>query len=211
MNFNIDLGNIVIAVLSAIFGMFSVFLAYRAIESTDAPKLGLTSSQFRYSIKPGDDSHVKVTVKNVGSESVCQGYLIVRICKSNFILKGWFSIRQKEYFQSDAFYDLEIGKSHDFIIKYNYPDEKFYLKHFLITQDYFGAKYRCEVPSTDKHGELLDYWTKPFKKLRFYSIKWRLKYIWYRYMAVRQGNTKSGRSKKEFQNKLNEAKKNIKK
>ncbi len=182
--------NVIIGIVTVLLAILALVIAYKTLESTDLPKLRITSSREKMSWDRTEDNKITIDVRNNGNEPVCQLYLFLVVKGDKYKYKGWCSIKEKQYFLSQPVYDLKENDDKSIIIEYSLaPNKSIELDYFIIVQDYNGSKYKMNVKRGDKHNNQLRDWGIPTKKIHFYNFYWIIKYRWFQMQAKRQKNT----------------------
>ncbi|EDO1118179.1 hypothetical protein WFU28_000005 [Listeria monocytogenes] len=182
--------NIIISIVTILLAILALVVAYKTLVSTDLPKLRITSSREKMSRIKAQDNNIKIEIKNNGNGAVCQLYLLLVVKEDKYKYKGWFSIKEKQYFLSNPVYDLAEKEKTSIVIDYSLaPEKSKEIDYFIIVQDYNGSKYKMNLRRGDKHNHQLENWGIPTKKIHFYDFYWLIKYKWFQMQAKRQKHT----------------------
>lgn len=182
--------NIIISIVTILLAILALVVACKTLVSTDLPKLRITSSREKMSRIKAQDNNIKIEIKNNGNRAVCQLYLLLVVKEDKYKYKGWFSIKEKQYFLSNPVYDLAEKEKTSIVIDYSLaPEKSKEIDYFKIVQDYNGSKYKMNLRRGDKHNHQLENWGIPTKKIHFYDFYWLIKFKWFQMQAKRQKHT----------------------
>ncbi|EJD9719663.1 hypothetical protein JJO26_06080 [Listeria monocytogenes] len=182
--------SLIVGIISTGLAILALMVAYRTLESTDLPRLRITSSKQKMSWKKTEDNQVQIIIENKGNDPVCQLFLFLVVKSNDYKYNGWCSIKEKQYFLSKPVFDLKEKDTIEIIIEYKIePDKSIELDYFVIVQDYNGSKYKMDIKKGDKHNKQFENWSIPIKKIHFYNFYWLIKYRWFQKQAKKQKNT----------------------
>ncbi|EAD7399097.1 hypothetical protein AB035_09105, partial [Listeria monocytogenes] len=116
--------NVIIGIVTVLLAILALVIAYKTLESTDLPKLRITSSREKMSWDRTEDNKITIDVRNNGNEPVCQLYLFLVVKGDKYKYKGWCSIKEKQYFLSQPVYDLKENDDKSIIIEYSLAPNK---------------------------------------------------------------------------------------